>query len=48
MRVGTGDADRARLKRLAQRIENGALELREFVEKEHAEMREAYLPRLYL
>ena len=48
MRVGTGDADRARLQRLAQRIEDGALELREFVEEKYTEMREADLPRLYL
>lgn len=46
--VGAGDADRTGFQRLAQRIEDGALELRQFVEKQHAEMRKADLARLHL
>ena len=43
VRVGAGDADVAGLQRLAERIQHRALELGEFVEEQHAEVREADL-----
>ncbi len=36
VRIGTRDADRARFERLAQRIEDGALELGKLVEEQDA------------
>ena len=48
VRIGACDADRPGLERLAQRIEDRALKFREFVEEQHAEMREAHLARLDL
>jgi hypothetical protein len=45
MRIGARDADLAGLERLAQRIEHPALEFGQFVEEQHAEMREADLAR---
>ena len=41
--VGAGDADAAGLQRLAERIEHRPLEFGQFVEEQHAEMREADL-----
>jgi len=43
MGVGAGNADLAALDRLAQRIEDGALEFGQLVEEQDAEMREADL-----
>lgn len=48
VRIGARNADRTGLERLAQRIEHRALKFREFVEEQHAEMREAHLARLDL
>ena len=48
MGIGARDADRAGLERLAQRIEHRALEFGQFVEEQHAEMREADLARPHL
>ena len=45
VRVGARDADRPGLERLAQRIEHRALEFGQFVEEQHAEMRQADLAR---
>src|SRR5689334_3975850 len=45
VRVGAGDTDIARLKRLPERIEDWSLELGQLVEEEHAEVREADLAR---
>ena len=47
MGIGARDIDLVRLQRLAQRIENGALEFRQFVEEEDAEMRQADFARLH-
>jgi uncharacterized protein YeaO (DUF488 family) len=46
--VGARHRDLAGLQRLAQRIEHRALEFGQFVEKQHAEMREADLARANL
>ncbi len=43
MAVGAGDADPAGFERLAQRLQRGAAEFRQFVEKQHALMRQADL-----
>jgi len=43
MRIGPRDIDFARLQRLPQAVENRALEFGQFVEKQHAQMREADL-----
>lgn len=48
VRIGTRDADRARFERLAQRIEDGALELGKLVEEQDAKMRQADLAWLHL
>ena len=48
VRVGTGDADVAGFQRLAQRIEHRTLEFRQFVEEQHAKMRQADLARPHL
>lgn len=45
MRVGPRDADGAGLQRLAQRIEHRALELRQFIQEQHAQVGETHLPR---
>ena len=48
MRVGPCHFDRAGFERLPQRIEHGALELGQFVEKQHTQMGKADLAGLYL
>ena len=45
MGVGARHGDAAGLHRLAQRFERGALELRQLVEEQHAEMGERHLAR---
>lgn len=46
MRIGARDLDLVRLERLAQRVEHGALEFRELVHEQHAEMCDADFARL--
>ena len=43
MRIGARDVDLARLQRLAQAVENGPLELGQFVEEQDSQMREGDL-----
>ena len=47
MRVGACHADGATFERLAQTVEYGALEFRQFVKKQHAEMGEADFTRFH-
>ncbi len=48
MGIGARDIDRAGFERLAQRVEHGALKLGQFIEKQHAQMRQADFARLHL
>src|SRR5690606_7260570 len=47
MCIGASDVDLARFERLAERVEHGALELGQLVEKQYPQVREADLPGPY-